>query len=373
MRDCIPYTGRMPTHHEGPLGFNPSAPLVVIEGRTPLPEQRITRQTYLPDVLDEQGVQTLYVKADDPTTYTKGLICSYSVYGGGDYSLEHGGLCAPAWRLRDPVWSRQAFLPGRGYNPDLLRQELATRLSAAQALSALGLAGWSVESVTVDTERPEQWAEGGYVFVKPNAVKDVGVNQPGAMARARIFHINEITPGVLAEFGDMPVIQTVEPVMGARDFLGHLGLTTARGLRADCLHALRMYQPLWLPFDQAPAAELRLSNREDVGRRPATELHLLEPGHVFSPLPALRELHRQVHAALVARYGTLGYPAIDYIVKPDGAIKILNVLARALTPNLEGQRDGVQYLAEATADVEAEKLAALAWNSYRQGVRPLVV
>ncbi|HVQ44255.1 MAG TPA: hypothetical protein VMT30_04800 [Candidatus Saccharimonadia bacterium] len=356
----------------GVFGFNPGEPVAVIEGRAPLHNQRFPRQEYLSNALGRKyGVQVLLIQAQDPTTYDEdGLIRTFTVYGGGPWTLEEG-IYAPAWRLRDVIWreggNKLAFLPGRGYNFARLRQDLKTRLGLGRVLDELGFSGQSVESVAFDGRKPGRWPEETHFFLKPNVVMDVGADPS---SRAQLVRRDELTPAFVARFGDAPVLQAVEPGMGDQDLLGALGLAPSDRLGAGCLHALRIYQPLWLPSDQAPAAELRLSNPEDVGERFATELHLLEPEQVFDSFPSLRKLHGDLHAILASRYGALGYPAIDYIIGPDGSTKILNVLARPLTPNLEGQRDDVMHLAQATADVEVLKLAELAHDSFQWGPRP---
>lgn len=351
------------------LGFNPNEPFVVIEGRAPLLGQQVTRQTYLPLVLQEEHhIRTIYIEAHDPATYTsEGLIRAYTIYGGQAHTLETGGFYAPAWRLRDLAWpsgDMPAFLPGQGYNSPALRRELATRFGMAQALGRMGLQSKSVQSMSIgDGAEPAQWAESDFVFIKPRLVHDIGANDPGAMTRARRVAAGEITPSLLAQFGENAILQNVEPTMAAVDLLGDLGVKTAAELEADCLHALRVYQPLWLPHNAPPAAELRLSNPGDVGQRFATELHLLEPEHLFSSLPNLDELHSTVCTALLGEYGELNYPAVDYLIMSDGSVKILNVLARALSPNLpepDREQPAMAHLARATADVEISKLAELA-------------
>jgi len=68
-------------------------PLAVIEGRAPLPAhlmpdglpQPKTRQTELPILLAKEGVDTIYVEAQKPTTYDElGRICVFTAYGSAE-------------------------------------------------------------------------------------------------------------------------------------------------------------------------------------------------------------------------------------------------------------------------------------------------
>jgi len=331
-----------------------------MEGRAPLSGQLVTRQTYLPSMLLEKGVQTIYVDAGNPDAYdTAGRIRNYTTYGAEDPlhpTLEPGSY---AWRLRDPVWvggDPSAYPNGQGYNSELARTELATRRGFARALSSVGLDAYGVE--IMDTKTIEKRHPEGLVFIKPDRISDVSANPE---ARARLVRSAGIRDNTSSEH----VIQKYVTPMAAQKLADHLGATTALPETNDTyLNTVRIFTPLWTPPGSAPAVELRITNpRTDIGALFATHQYLLEPEHVRTRLPELTKLHDNVHAAFAARYGEQNYLTFDYIILPDGSAKVLNGLVRALTPNLEHQRPEVQHLANATADVEVRHLAKLALGS----------
>jgi hypothetical protein len=346
------------------MSGNLSNPTVVIEGRAPLPNQLVTRQTYLPMELAKLGIQTLFVEAGASGTYDQeGHVQDYTVYDseeGGNEALTPGSY---AWRLRDPVWEDgdpAAYPDGQGYNSQRARAELSTRRNFAHILAEMGLGNFGIPIIPTDAAR--QLPPGEIVFIKPNHISDIS-NEPSA--RAQLTNIEELDD-VSPEFSTHNAIQRLESTISAQELAGHLGLRVDE-LDADVnyLHAVRVFSPLWLPSEDTPAIEIRLTDpRQDVGRFFATRQYLLEPEHVQNRLPRLAQLHRYVHAAFAERYGPHNYLTFDYLALDDGSIKILNGLVRGLTPNLEHQRPEVQHLANATADVEVVQLARLALERF---------
>lgn len=325
-------------------------PTVVIEGRAPLPNQLVTRQTYLPTELANEGVQAFFVNAHDPEVYdSSGRISSLD--------LEPGQY---AWRLRDVTWEGgdpSAYADGHGYNSQAARIELATREGFAGALDELGLKDFGVEIQT--TKGLRDWALGEFVFLKPNRISDIS-QDPGT--RAQIVRTGDLDTKLTEQFPGGVILQRPEKLIDSTTLLDHLGINTEQlDPEVDYLHSLRIFTPLWLPANQTPAVELRLTDQNnDIGKLFATKLQLLEPELVFNKLPELARLHTLARNAFAAKYSEQNYLTFDYIVCSDGSVKILNGLVRALTPNLEGQAKEVQHLANATADVEVKQLAKLA-------------
>jgi hypothetical protein len=330
-------------------------PIVVMEGRRPLPDQLITRQTYVPAELEKDGILTFYVDPLNPDTHdSHGRIRAYTAYGQEEPLQTTLEPSTYTWRLRDPVWSNgdpAAYPDSQGYNSTRARSELAMRQGFAIALSEMGLDSYGVHNLTSSDLRAQQVNES--IFVKPNRISDVST-KPGT--RAQIIHAAESI-----QLAKDVIAQKILTPIPAQQLAAHLGITTAKVPNAEYLHAIRVFAPLWLPPGSTPAVELRLTDPlRDVGNFFATQQYLLEPGHVFAQLPKLNELHQKVHTAFTARYGEHNYLAFDYLIQPDGTVKVLNGLIRALTPNLEGQAPEVQHLANATADVEIRHLARLA-------------
>lgn len=335
-------------------------PTVVIEGRAPLEGQLVTRQTFIPAELANMGVDTVYVQAEDPSTYGEaGCIRAYTAYGSEtptEAVLEPGTY---AWRLRDPVWAdgdRAAFPDGDGYNSQRARADLATRRGFANVLAEMGLGVYGVDLVDAPEAQGQQARE--TLFVKPDRINDISERLG---TRARLVHGNVSRVAMAGVNFDAVVLQRLESTVAARDLADHLDVSLAAGLPGDTLHAVRIFAPLWLPAADAPAVELRLTDpHEDVGKFFATQQYLLEPEHVRGKLPQLAALHRNVHTAFRARYGEQNYLTFDYLIRPDGSVRVLNGLVRGLTPNLEHQRPEVQHLANATANVEVKRLARVA-------------
>lgn len=327
-------------------------PTVVIEGRAPLPNQLVTRQTYLPTELAKEGVQAFFVNAGDNEAYDEqGKLRGLNIEA-GQY----------AWRLRDVTWQDgdpTAFVESHGYNSALARAELATREGFAITLRELGLEQYGVK--TIRHSELQGWEPDEFVFIKPNRISDISQD---AGTRARLVRAHELNTAVAESFAGGAVLQRPEQLMPARNLLDQLGVSVEDvSSDANYLHTLRIFTPLWLPVSQTPAVELRLTDpRSDIGKQFATKLKLLEPELVFSRLPELAKLHGIVRNAFAAKYSENNYLTFDYIVCDDGSVKIANGLVRALTPNLEGQAPEVQHLANATADVEVERLAKLAIN-----------
>ncbi len=325
-------------------------PTVVIEGRAPLPNQLVTRQTYLSAALATGDIRTFLVDAGDPDTYdTSGRIRSLD--------LEPGHY---AWRLRDIAWpdgDPSAYTPGHGYNSATARTELATRQGFATALSELGLGEYGIETRPISDLKDPEADE--LIFIKPNKISDVS-EAPGA--RAQLIKTADFGEQTKESPVSTAIWQRPEPLINAQELIDQLGLTVdIPDSNVDYLHALRVFSPLWLPLSQVPAVELRLTDpHSDIGKQFASQLKLAEPELVFHRLPQLAVLHALVESAFAAKYGRQNYLTFDYVVRQDGSVRVLNGLVRGLTPNLEGQTEDVQHLAKATADVEVTRLASLA-------------
>lgn len=345
------------------MAILPNRPTAIIEGRAPLPNQLVTRQTYLPKKLEAEGIQTAYVKIEDSESHdVSGRIQRYTAYGSGE--LVHAALDPDSyvWRLRDPIWTEgdpSAYQNGWGYNSQRARQELNTRQGLAKVLKEIGLDKYGVG--IVDASGSQKWQPDELVFIKPDRINDVS-ERPGT--RARLMRTDEID--TLSTSSDGMILQRQETVVSAQDLVNHLGVAAdSLDPHVNYLHAVRVFAPLWLPPGGVPAVELRLTNpREDIGKFFATCQYLLEPKYAYERLPQLAALHQTIHAAFLARYGKQNYLTFDYIIMPDGSVKMLNGLVRGLTPNLEHQSSEVQHLANATADVEVRHLAELALSRF---------
>ncbi|HEU5186868.1 MAG TPA: hypothetical protein VFT87_00005 [Candidatus Saccharimonadales bacterium] len=335
---------------------------VVIEGRPPLEGQSATRQTHFLENFDAAGIRTVFIdNPKDPTIYdADGRLLGLTP---GEY----------AWRLRDVVWEDgdpAAFRDGDGYNSQKARN-LTSREAFAAALREVGLEAYGVE--TRPSNNLKGWKPGEFVFLKPNTISDIHDPEKSPGTRARLIRSDRIGEALAEPLAGGAVLQRPKKLMAARDLADQLGLP-ADELEpgVDYLHALRVFTPLWLPLDQTPAIELRLTNRgndaqSDIGKLFATKIKLLEPELVFTQLPEVAKLHRLVHEAFSRHYGKQNYLAFDYIICKDGSVKILNGLVRALTPNLEPQPEEVKHLARKTADVEVEHLKSLARKLARPG------
>lgn len=356
------------------LGLYRDQPVVGMEGRAPLHEQTVTRQTYLPAELAKKGIQTVYVLADNPEIYSGGKITNYSVYDGQDNRnvqlSSKAGITLPTWRLRDVSWEDgdpPAYRAEGGYNSPPLRAGLQTRPSIHKALTNLGLGSYTIEShVVTDNESDSSFdgTEVEEVFVKPLEVKDVGKDKPGKPARARLVAGRDALQVIAEEFDGNAVIQEVQPVISANELTAKLGIDRSGEEFPDgTLHAVRVHNPHWLAYDNPSAVEVRISTREDVGELFATEVHLVEPEQAFNRLPELARAHEEVHSAMNGQYDRYNNPAVDYIVSPGGNIYVSSVLARPLTPNLEQTDSEQARLALVTADVEVKKLTELAYEA----------
>lgn len=322
---------------------------VLLEGRRPLPGQHITRQTYLEEKLTAQGISVTYVDVNDPSTFN-------------EVNPERS-----VWRLRDVVWPDSpnvhdppAFRVGHGYNSSVLRHDLQTRSSVQRILGSSGLAGALLDAVliNVDAHRVEL-PPGDQLFVKPSVVTDIGETAPGGPARrAKLVPRDDVAAVIAAEFGGQAIVQPIHQRLSPRELADALGIADLPP--GELFQTLRFYQPLWLSANDAPAAELRSSQPEQVGQRLPTAADLLEPATVREAFPQLAALHQHVHFVLLEGYGEHNYPAVDYLIEPDGQARVVNVLARAFTPNLEGHRGLSAELARATADVEVAQLQKLA-------------
>lgn len=331
-----------------------------MEGRPPLPGQLVTRQTYLPAVLQAEGVHTVYVQAEGSGTYnTSGHIHTYTAYGSKEATRATLKPGTYAWRLRDPVWpggDPAGYPEGHGYNCARARGELATRQGLARALAAMGLQKYGVETIAASS--PHAWPTGETLFVKPNRVNDIS-ERPGM--RAQLVNPTDRGASPATPAGDL-ILQKPERLVAARELADHVSIPTDQlSSTIPYLHTLRVFTPLWLPAWNAPAVELRFTDpHNDIGAFFATYQYLLEPAHVRDRLPLVAQLHQAVHTAFRERYSAQNYLTFDYLILADGSPKLLNALVRGLTPNLEHQPPEVQHLANATADVEAKHLAALA-------------
>lgn len=336
------------------------SPAAVIEGRTPLPNQRLKRQIYLPERLKDYGVKTHFVIAHDPRAYD----ASGRIRG---LHLDPGQY---AWRLRDITWEDlqiyretgdpPAYPVGCGYNSFVARSELATRERVARVLQELNLAQYAVE--THNASDLHDWPEDEFVFVKPNQITDINDVRIDPGDRAHYIPTAKLS-ATLAElqFTGGAVLQRPQQLMPADILVDHLGLAPdVLDPSVNYFHALRVLSPMWLPAYQPPAIELRLTDPRDIGTPFATKLQLLEPELVFRQFPDLALLHTLLHAAFIPRFSEDSYLTFDYIVNDNGLAKLLNTLRRALTPNLEGQPPEVQHLANETADVEVRRLAEVA-------------
>lgn len=330
-------------------------PTVVMEGRAPLPNQAVTRQSYLSKLLQAAGVRTVFVEAQDHRVYNgAGCIHIATPYGAtqpASVALQPGTY---AWRLRDVWWpngDKTAYQPSHGYNSQRARTGLAGRDGFVAALDELSLGKYAVQSVepgSVDSDE--------MIFVKPRLVNDIGRTEG---TRAKRLRAGIVTQKIMQGFAGGAILQRQEPLLPAMDLADQLGVRSP--LDQSYLHAIRVFSPLWLSVAETPAIELRFTNpQKGIGEPFATHLHLLEPQAVWGNLRQLARAHKAVHAAFIRHYGRHNYLAFDYLIRNDGSVRVLNGLVRALTPNLEGQPQKVRHLARATADVEAEYLIRLA-------------
>lgn len=245
-------------------------PTVVIEGRAPLPGQLVTRQTYLASALEAEGMQTFFVNAQDPEAYdAAGRL--------RNLDLEPGQY---AWRLRDKTWQNgdpTAYPDGNDYNSSTARTELATREDFAKTLQVLGLERYGIPLQRASDLK--DWELDEFIFVKPNRVNDISGD---AALRARRVKTVVLMANIIETEEDM-ILQRPEQLLDAGELVGQLGTAFSIDRDFNYLHALRIFTPLWLPVDQTPAVELRLTDtRGDIGKQFASQLQLLEPEHVFN-------------------------------------------------------------------------------------------
>lgn len=335
-----------------------------------MPGQRETRQTYLPRILETMRVRTIFVDAANPETYDAlGRICGWTGYGNvqpTERPLEPG-IGYQAWRLRDVTWpdgDPAAYPDGAGYNSERAREELRTRDGLWHVLQQkqMGLEAYGVETIAGPNvhERMREWAAEELLFAKPNIISDVSDISKDPNTRAHLVAGRDLQATLARlSFAGGVVLQRLEPLLPATDLMDQLGIELDKSQEKH-LHTLRVFSLA----GETPAVELRLTDpRTDVGKLFATKLYLLEPGEVSDRLPQLADTHAIARDAFATRYGENNYFAFDYMLLRDGAVKILNVLVRGLTPNLPraDQRESeAGRLAIATADIEARHLAKLA-------------
>lgn len=226
------------------------APTVVIEGRPPLEGQSVTRQTYFLENFDAAGIRTVFIdNPKDPTIYdADGRLLGLTP---GEY----------AWRLRDVVWEGgdpAAFRSGDGYNSQKARG-ITTREAFIATLHEVGLGAYSVETrLSTDIK---DWEPGKLVFVKPNIISDIHDPEKSPGTRARLIRSGRIGEELARPLAGGAILQRREKLMAAQDLADQLGLSTDElEPGVDYLHALRIFTPLWLPLNQTPAIELRLTN-----------------------------------------------------------------------------------------------------------------